>query len=180
VLRGAHTRGHAAALEGVVTLRTDAALTAAEVVGVAFALSAPLLARGVLDRASVVAGVIVGAVVFAAFLGNGGATARFLLLWNEGLSGVLPSVAYAGAAGCLAATLAAFVRAHSGLAAAGMALLVTGGIGLHSTYQSGLVITGMALLAMALPHVSERRTYRDNGGVEDEGRGVMLAAPAEA
>lgn len=156
VLSAAHTLGQSAAQEGVVTLHTDAALTMAEVVGVAFALAVPLLARGAVDRVSVAAGVAVAAVVFAAFLGNGGATARFLLLWNEGLSGVLPSVAYAAAAGCLAATLVAFIRARMGLAAAGLVLLVTGGIGLHSTYQSGLVITGMALLAVALPHTNEQ------------------------
>lgn len=180
VLSGAHTLGQSAAQEGVVTLRTDAALTAAEVVGVAFALAVPLLARGVMDRVSVASGAVVAAVVFAAFLGNGGATARFLLLWNEGLSGVLPSVAYAGAAGCLAATLAAFARARNGLAAAGLVLLVTGGIGLHSTYQSGLVITGMALLAMALPYMPERGQQRESGGVVEGTRGVKLGAPAEA
>lgn len=120
------------------------------------------------------------AVVFAAFLGNGGATARFLLLWNEGLSGALPSVAYAGASGCLAATLVALVKARNGLAAAGPVLLVTGGIGLHSTYQSGLVITGMALLAMALPYMPEQGLHRENGGAEEGTRGVMLGAPVEA
>lgn len=179
VLSGAHTLGQSAAQEGVLTLRTDAALTAAEVVGVAFALSVPLLARGVVDRVSVASGAVVAAVVFAAFLGNGGATARFLLLWNEGLSGVLPSAVYAGAAGCLAATLAAFARARNGLATAGLVLLVTGGIGLHSTYQSGLVIAGMALLAMALPYMPERPKHQDNGGAEDGTRDVMLGAPAE-
>jgi hypothetical protein len=122
----------------------------------------------------------VAAVVFAAFLGNGGATARFLLLWNEGLSGALPSVAYAGASGCLAATLVALVKARNGLAAAGPVLLVTGGIGLHSTYQSGLVITGMALLAMALPYMPEQGLHRENGGAEEGTRGVMLGAPVEA
>ncbi len=180
VLSSAHTLGESAAQEGLLTLRTDSALTAAEVVGVAFALAVPLLARGVLDRVSVASGIVVAAVVFVAFLGNGGATARFLLLWNEGLSGVLPSVAYAGAAGCLAATLAAFARSRNGLAAAGLLLLVTGGIGLHSTYQSGLVITGMALLAMALPNVLEQRKQPENGRAQDRTRGVMPGAPAEA
>ncbi len=93
---------------------------------------------------------------------------------------MLPSVAYAGAAGCLAATLAALARARNGLAVAGLVLLVTGGIGLHSTYQSGLVITGMALLAMALPYAPERRKARDDGGAEDEAREAIPAAPGEA
>lgn len=178
-LSAAHTLGQSAAQEGVVTLRTDGALTMAEVVGVAFALAVPLFARGAIDRASAAAGVAVAAVVFAAFLGNGGATARFLLLWNEGLSGVLPSVAYAAAAGCLAATLVAFARVRNGLAAAGLVLLVTGGIGLHSTYQSGLVITGMALLAVGLPHTAGLRGNRANGSAEVGTVGAMHAAPGE-
>lgn len=171
ILSAVHTLGQSAAQEGVVTLRTDGALTAAEVVGVAFAVTTPLLARGRLDRVAVMAGCGTALVVFAAFLGNGGATARFLLLWNEGLSGALPSVAYAAAAGCLAATLVAFVRTRDGLAAAGMALLVTGGIGLHSTYQSGLVITGMALLALALPAAAQVREAMRADGIR--------TAPAE-
>jgi hypothetical protein len=174
ILSSAHTLGQSAAQEGVLTLRTDGALTAAEVVGVAFALCTPLLARGLLDRAALVAGAGTGLVVFAAFLGNGGATARFLLLWNEGLSGALPSIAYAAAAGCLAATLVAFIRARDGLAAAGVALLVTGGIGLHSTYQSGLVITGMALLALALPAAARGRSTAG----EAKPRG-LVPAPAD-
>lgn len=178
ILSSAHTLGQSAAQEKLVTLRTDGALTAAEVVGVAFALTVPLLARRSLDRAAVMVGAGTALVVFVAFLGNGGATARFLLLWNEGLSGVLPSVAYAAAAGCLAATFTAFARARNGVAAAGLVLLVTGGIGLHSTYQSGLAITGMALLVLALTQRPERRGYRATGDAADEMRGAIRAAPA--
>lgn len=170
VLSATHTLAQSAAQEGFVALRTDAALTAAEVVGVAFAVSVPLLARGTLDRLSVVAGAGAAVVVFAAFLVNGGATARFLLLWNEGLSGALPSVAYAAAAGCLTATLVAFVRTRHGLAAAGLVLLVTGGIGLHSTYQSGLVICGLAMLALGLwmwPAAGQRGRLPATGAERD-------------
>lgn len=150
LLSASHTLAQTMAQEGLATFGTGGALNAAELAGVAFACSVPLLARGTVDRTATLVGVAVSAVTFAAFLGNGGATARFLLLWNEGLSGAMPSIAYAVAAGCLATAFVALLRARNGLAAAGLVLLVTGGIGLHSTYQSSLALTGMSLLALAL------------------------------
>ncbi len=155
LLSASHTLSQSMAQDGLATFDTSGALNAAEAVGVAFAISVPLLARGYLDRTATVGGVAVATVTFAAFLGNGGATARFLLLWNEGLSGAMPSIAYAIAAGCLSATLVALLRARQGLAAAGLVLLLTGGIGLHSTYQSALALTGITLIALAVsPPVS--------------------------
>lgn len=150
LLSASHTLSQSMAQDGLAAFDTSAALDAAEAAGVAFAISVPLLARGCFDRMAHVVGVAAAAVTFVAFLGNGGATARFLLLWNEGLSGAMPSIAYAVAAGCLSATLVALLRARQGLAAAGLVLLLTGGIGLHSTYQSALALTGMALLALAM------------------------------
>lgn len=155
LLSASHTLAQTMAQEGLATFDTGGALNAAEYAGVAFAFSAPLLARGAMDRTATLAGVAVSAVTFAAFLGNGGATARFLLLWNEGLSGAMPSIAYAIAAGCLASTCVALLRARNGLAAAGLVLLLTGGIGLHSTYQSGLALMGMSLLALVLARPAE-------------------------
>ena len=63
---------------------------------------------------------------------------------------------------------------------AGLVLLVTGGIGLHSTYQSGLAITGMALLVLALPHQPENRSCRATGEDADGMRGALLTAPGDA
>lgn len=155
LLSASHTLSQTMAQEGLATFNTGGALNAAEVAGVAFAFSVPLLARGAVDRTATFAGVTVTAVTFAAFLGNGGATVRFLLLWNEGLSGAMPSIAYAIAAGCLATTFVALLRVRNGLAAAALVLLVTGGIGLHSTYQSSLALTGMTLLALAMARPPE-------------------------
>ena len=126
-------------------------LTGAEYLAVAFAVTSPLLVARSMDRTSQWAGAGVGLMALLLFLGNG-ATMRFLLLWNAGLSGVLPGVVYAIAAGALALTVVALARRGAVLAAAGILLLITGGIGLQSTYQSGLVVAGLASFALALAH----------------------------
>lgn len=120
-------------------------LDGAEISGLAFALTAPLIASGRGDRAARWTGLAIGGLALLVFLGNG-STSRFLLLWNVGLSGILPGFLYAAAAGTLSYTVVALARSGRGLEAAGLGLLITGGIGLHSTYQSGLVVAGLAAL----------------------------------
>lgn len=122
-------------------------LTIAEFAGIAYAVSTPLLVPARADRLSRWLGVGAGGLVFVALLGNG-STSRFLLLWNAGLSGTLPAFVYAAAAGALVYTLVAAWRAKSPFVTAGVILLVAGGIGLHSTYQSSLVLAGLASLAV--------------------------------
>lgn len=90
-----------------------------------------------------------GLLVLGALLANG-STVKILLLWNFGLPGSLPAAVYALAAAGL--TLALTGARRTGFpAVAGLALVVVGGVGLHSTYQSGLVIAGMLLLAGVVP-----------------------------
>jgi hypothetical protein len=76
-------------------------------------------------------------------------TTKILLLWNFGLPGALPAIAYGLALGAFACTMAVLWRGGDRLAVAALALLVAGGIGLHSTYQSALVVTGLAVLGLA-------------------------------
>ena len=164
--------GIAFALSGAFTAAPDFAevditfelparlLDGAEIFGIAFALSTQLLASRGKDRAARWAGAAVALLALAFFLGNG-STSRFLLLWNVGLSGILPGFAYAVAAGALAFALVRLVRAGRGLEAAGLALLITGGIGLHSTYQSGLVVAGLAALSVGM--LSTRRADAADG-----------------
>ncbi len=85
------------------------------------------------------------------------ATAKIVLLWNFGLAGYLPALAYAMAAGTLTYALVMIVKSGDGLTAVGIGLLVVGGIGLHSTYQSALVILGLSVLVFA-SEVPERAT----------------------
>ncbi len=132
-------------------------LSATEVFGVAAALTLPLMARPHLPRSSLYAAGAVGLLTFGMFLSGGGSTARILLLWNEGLTGTLPAGVYAAAAATVAATVVALVRQHDLPRAAAVILLVTGGIGLHSTYQSGLVL--IALVVFLLHAMGQGSAY---------------------
>lgn len=123
-------------------------LDGAELFAVAFALSLPLVVAG-RDRPAVIAGLCVGCLALAVFLGNG-STSRFLLLWNVGLAGTLPSFVYAAAAGTLSFAAVQLHRSGSVMAGLGVVLLVTGGIGLHSSYQSALVVAGLGALYLGL------------------------------
>lgn len=152
--------GVAYALSGLYTVASSPAtggvlpqsawlLDGAELAGVVFALSSPffLASRG--DRVSRWVGIGVGGAALLMFVGSG-STSRFLLLWNVGLSGILPGVVYGVAAGALAFVIAGLLRSQDRLAAVGLLLLVSGGIGLHNTYQSGLIVAGLAAMALAL------------------------------
>ena len=120
-----------------------------EYTGALFALSLPLIVSGRIDRVSAATGILVGLLALSMFVGGGAATSRFLLLWNEGLSGTLPGTVYAVAAGALALTFVALLRSQQTMAAMGVALLIAGGVGLHNTYQTGLVVAGLAALCLA-------------------------------
>jgi len=123
-------------------------LTVAEWAGVAFALATPLLLGARPGRRSYAGAGTVAVLVFGSLLANGGSTTRILLLWNEGLSGTLPAVAYAAAAGALAVTMFGLAGERQWRMAAGLLFILCGGIGLHSTYQGGLVVAGMALWSL--------------------------------
>lgn len=146
---GGFTLLQAAAQDGLASPGGSSLLTIAELSGCAFALATPLMAASRPSRASVLAGVAVAAVVFLCFIAGGGSTSRILLLWNEGLSGALPGEIYAAAAGALVIAFVSLFRGGQQAAAIGLALLIAGGLGLHNTYQTGLVIAGLAALCIA-------------------------------
>lgn len=116
----------------------------AEVLAILGAIAAPLLAR-TRSRSALVWGAAVGVVVVAAMIANPW-TVKILLLWNLGLAGYLPSVLYGAAAAALTYTVISLFTERRITSAVGILLLFTGGIGLHSTYQTGLVVAGLALL----------------------------------
>jgi hypothetical protein len=132
-----------------------AGLTIGEGLAIAAALLAPLLVLGSRARRSswIVAGVA-GLGVLVMILGAG-STTKILMLWNFGLSGYFPGPFYALAAATLAYTIAVlFAEGRQGTAV-GLTLLLVGGIGLHSTYQTGLVVVGFALLNLSMIETSE-------------------------
>jgi hypothetical protein len=120
---------------------------AAEYLAVGAALASPWLFGVARPRRAIVAGSAVGALVFTVFLGNP-ATTRILLLWSHGLTGSLPAVAYAAAAGALATTAVSLLAARRPLAAFGIVLLVLGGVGIQNTYQTALVAAGLLSLLL--------------------------------
>lgn len=114
------------------------------VVGAAVASLAahPRIARGPLA-----VGVVLGAVTVVALVAAP-STSRTLLLWTSGLPGSAGPLAYGVVGLALGVTTASAVRIGALTTAAGLLLLAAGGIGLQNTYQSGLVVAGMAALAL--------------------------------
>jgi len=117
-----------------------------EFIVLAWCVEAPLLLRRRPDRASIMWGIGVALATLIA-LGMGEATTKILLLWNLGLAGYLPDPAYALAFGMLAYALSSAVRSGRSSVATAFGLLIVGGLGLHSTYQTGFVLAGLAMLS---------------------------------
>jgi hypothetical protein len=134
----------------------------AEVLAVVAAVTSPLLLRVRPDRRSIGIGLLAGVVVVAMLTANSW-TITILMLWNFGLAGTLPWVLYGAAFGALSCTFVSLIRDGDRERAIALALLFAGGIGLHSTYQTGLVIAGLALLGSAA------RTW-DSHQEPDDGR----------
>ena len=129
-------------------------LRAAEYLAVGFAIASPLLFVRTVPRRAIIAGMAVAALTLVIFMGNP-ATTRMLLLWSHGLTGALPAIAYAAAAGCFATTVLALVAAGRPLSAFGLVLLLVGGVGIQNTYQTALVATG--LLSIMLDAIDAAR-----------------------
>ena len=161
---------------GLTVRQPTALLDLGEVLAVAFALTAPLMLGARTDVVARRFGIAAGAVVLLVFLGNG-ATTRFLLLWNVGVTGVVPGVVYALASAALVFTLASLLRERSFLAASGLALLIAGGIGLHSTYQSALVVAG--LLACLAAETESQTFNRSSVRRATIGSSAISGSPAE-
>lgn len=111
------------------------------------ALLAPLAFNVRLAGRNLVVAIAVAVTVFAVFAANP-STSRILLLWNAGLPGVLPGAAYAVAAGLAAATLASLVHGSRWIPAIALLLVVASGAGVENTYQSGLLVCALLLLAL--------------------------------
>jgi hypothetical protein len=138
----------AAATGAIDAVDTRWLLRLAEIGTVVFAVTLPASLAVRPRRGDWLAGVAALVIMSAVFLGEP-ATARFLLLWNQGLTGAFPGTVYALALGAAVVAISALGRQRRGLEAAAIVLLVAGGVGLHSTYQSGLVVIALGFLALA-------------------------------
>ena len=165
----------------VSDLRFDGSglLTPAEVAALLFGLGTPLvLRRRPLRREWLIAGAA-AAVMFGLFAGNPWTT-RILMLWSAGLSGSLPAALYGAAAGAFALTVACLLRDGRRLEAFGLLLLLAGGIGLHSTYQTGLVVAGVALFLAGASTAKREAAVVHVVAVIAEDRGRLRTRPGAA
>jgi hypothetical protein len=96
--------------------------------------------------------VIVGAAAVIIAIGglvSGGPTLSILVLWNLGVPGWMSGVIFGLAFGALITTLWTALTTRDWLTAIGLLLMVGGGIGMISTYQTGLVIAGILLIDLS-------------------------------
>lgn len=99
-----------------------------------------------IQHSDAIVGAAVAITVFSVLIASP-ATIKVLMLWTLGLPGYFPAAVYAVVAGLLTSTLRAAMRGERDLAV-GLGLLVAGGIGLHNSYQTALVVCGLALLTL--------------------------------
>lgn len=126
----------------------DGLIVFAEVMLLLAALTSPLLMRRRLTRSSVIVGAVVALVTAGAFAA-GGSTVSILVLWNVGVPGWLPGIAYALGLGALSAAVWLGLSGGARLSAIGLVLLLVGGVGVISTYQTGLVVAALLILSEA-------------------------------
>lgn len=148
-LAGADAVFRDVAATGGSFVASDVLPYAAEVLAIAAAVTSPLVVASRPHRRSIFVGTLVGVTVAGAIVVNG-ATIKILALWNFGLAGVLPTLCYGVAAGALTITIVTAWRTRDRVLVVAFLLLVAGGIGLHSTYQSGLVVAGLGLVVLGL------------------------------
>ena len=142
------------AQHGYGTMDGRTPLWLSEVFVVAFGLATPAALSVRAARRSVVVAAFAGLFAMAMLVGAA-PTTKILMLWNFGLTGALPAVGYAAALAAVVLTLVGLFGDGRRFAATGVVLIVTGGIGMHSTYQSGLVVLGLAVLVAAVAAVRE-------------------------
>lgn len=154
---------------GLTGTQVDVLFIVAEVSLVLAALTTPLLLKIAPTRAAVAGGA--GAVAVAiALMAGGSSTVSILGMWNLGIPGWLPGISHALALGSLVLTLWSAMAERQRLTAIGLVLLAAGGVGVISTYQTGLVIAGILLIShpvafAALPD-DESRLAEASGKIE--------------
>lgn len=133
---------------GLSGAQVDWLVIAAEASLLLAAVTSPMLADNRLTFPSVLAGVIAFTLTVGA-LSSAGSTLSILVLWNVGVPGWLPGIAYAVAIGGLVTALWLSLSTGRRITAIGLVLLLAGGVGAISTYQTGLVLAGILLLDSA-------------------------------
>jgi hypothetical protein len=125
--------------------QVDILIVTAECLLVLAGATSPLLLGRPPSKTALIAGVAATVLVAAAFAG-GASTFSILVLWNLGVPGWLPGIAFALAFGGLVTVLWSASASRDRQTALGVWLLLAGGVGLISTYQTGLVLVAVVLL----------------------------------
>lgn len=152
---------------GLSAWSVDTSIVVAEALLILAGVTAPLLVNRRLTTPAVVAGFAAFLIVAAGF-SIGGSTLAILTLWNLGVPGWFSPLAFGLAFGGLVIATWSAVAAGERMTAASVALLVAGGVGMISTYQTGLVLAALTIVyAVTLAGDRARRRSRpgDDSGV---------------
>lgn len=125
----------------------DIAIVVAEGLLILAAVTTPLLLTEKIGRSAVIAGSLTG-VLFVAGFSVGGTTLSILTLWNLGVPGWFSPIAYGLALMSLTVTLWSAISSRDTTVAGVVVLLLAGGVGPISTYQTALAIAAVALAGL--------------------------------
>ncbi len=128
----------------------DTAVVLAEALLILAGVTAPLLVKGKVTKSAIVAGLVTVVVVAAGF-SVGGSTLAILTLWNLGVPGWFAPIAYGLALGGLVVTLWSALTDRQVPTVCAVLLMVAGGVGPISTYQTALALTAVMLLGVTGP-----------------------------
>ncbi len=126
----------------------DFSTVTAEALFILAGVTAPLLVTGRVTKSGLIAGLVVVVVMSAGF-SVGGSTLAILTLWNLGVPGWFAPIAYGFALGGLVITLWSAISDRMATTTCGVVLMIAGGVGPISTYQTALALTAVILLGIA-------------------------------
>lgn len=149
---------------GISGRSVDTSVVVAEALLILAGVTAPLLVSRSVTTPAVVAGFAAFLIVASGF-SIGGSTLAILTLWNLGVPGWFSPLAFGLAFGGLVIATWSALAAGDRMTAAAIALLVAGGVGMISTYQTGLVLAALTIV-YAVTLAGDRT--RKRSGPEDD------------
>ena len=144
---------------GISVRSVDISIIVAEALLILAGVTAPLLVARRVTTPAILAGFAAFLVVGAGF-SVGGSTLAILTLWNLGVPGWFSPLAFGLAFGGLVTATWSALAAGERMTAASIGLLAAGGVGMISSYQTGLVLAALTIVyAATLAESRDRRRY---------------------
>ncbi len=134
---------------GITGRTVDIAVVVAEGLLLLAFVTTPLLVIGKLTTPAMFAGMAAFALVGAGFWA-GGPTLSILTLWNLGVPGWFSPIVYGLAFGGLVVAIWSASTRRQVAITTGLLLMVAGGVGPISTYQTALALTAVTLIGLAV------------------------------